>query len=63
MVLENKIKPCPFCKSVDVKIDYITCAHAYIHCIKCGADGPMSDNLKNEESSGIDAIMKWNKRG
>jgi|WetSurMetagenome_2_1015567.scaffolds.fasta_scaffold359666_4 hypothetical protein len=55
------LKPCPFCKSTDIKDYYV-----FMRCGKCGARGPaMNDGDYNEHADYIDrqnAIAAWNKR-
>lgn len=49
--MTEKLKPCPFCGSVDVSI----LMQSLISCRQCEAEGPPSDT---EE----EAIAAWNRR-
>lgn len=55
----TKLKPCPFCESINLRElendrgDYI------VYCVDCGADGPPSLKQGTKE----EAVKLWNKRG
>ena len=51
-----RLLPCPFCggEFVELRID------CYVHCISCGADGPVSDH--GDDKDGERAIALWNTR-
>jgi Lar family restriction alleviation protein len=72
----NKIKPCPFCRLSNVKVDrwvagwsYYNYISYFVYCNDCKASGPRSDGI--DEDSTTDAINKqkqiaierWNNRG
>lgn len=50
--------PCPFCGSRDLEMARMA---NYVHCIRCGADGPEMRPPRSEETW-IAAIDRWNWR-
>lgn len=64
LIDKNKIKPCPFCGSFNLKLDYkslgFDCRRAYIKCLDCdmgGASGSAYDRELDNQ-----AIEAWNRR-
>lgn len=47
------LKPCPFCKSIDVR--YSRYDEGVVECIYCGAHGPYREAVQ-------DALSAWNRR-
>lgn len=57
----TKLKPCPFCKSTDLKDCYV-----YIKCNNCLAEGPKMNGGRNDAHSDYldaqNAKLAWSKR-
>ena len=55
-----KIKPCPFCTSVNLTV-VETRSEAYVRCNRCYAQGPISDDcLRQGSEVKASAVKKWN---
>lgn len=54
----NKLKPCPFCGTGNIKLKKITCYDViyFCECPNCASRGPM---IKNSLKS---AVKAWNRR-
>lgn len=57
-----KIKPCPFCGSVETDIGYVVPMegpnYRYVYCKKCSGHGPQNPEATTEAK----AIKLWNER-
>jgi len=51
----DKLKPCPFCGTSHVDISNRYTDSYQVHCMHCGADGPVGARLEI-------AITAWNTR-
>ena len=66
---DSELLPCPFCKSADVKAEFIPwvegemCDQFFVECQDCGARGPdISHWVRNDEERFLsDARRMWNK--
>lgn len=60
-MMENKLKPCPFCGSNDIHYGFVLVwdlTYTKRHYVECGNCGANTDEFKNEEC----AIEAWNRR-
>ena len=61
------MKPCPFCKSTNVKVEMIfydssnVLDHGSVECCDCEAEGPIVESNDYEEINSK-AIELWNNR-
>jgi len=57
-----KLKPCPFCGSVDLDTGYVMPiegpCYRYVYCKNCGSHGPQEPKATTEAK----AIKLWNER-
>lgn len=63
--MNNKIKPCPFCGSINIGIkDSVLEEKCYAYCRNCNAQGSTSDIFDDYTDEQIIAVafMKWNNR-
>jgi transcription elongation factor Elf1 len=54
----SKAKPCPFCGSLSLSMSRL---NNYVHCHKCGADGPEVESRDHDHRWRM-AVDQWNLR-
>jgi Restriction alleviation protein Lar len=55
-----KLRPCPFCGSVDVALE----GHKRVNvsCTHCKAEGPVSQTSDDPRRAIFEAVFSWNER-
>lgn len=73
--IAEKIKPCPFCRLRNVRVDqwiagwsYYNYVSYFVYCNDCGASGPRTKSIDEDSTKEVKdklrsiAIERWNNR-
>ncbi|MDE9484013.1 Lar family restriction alleviation protein [Xenorhabdus bovienii] len=66
-MIENELKPCPFCGSNNIKVDFRAMMHIEeygvgVTCYNCYTRGPGTDCFHTDEKVKRNAVKAWNRR-